>query len=409
MRVPLLSRKKITYFIVFTCLFFLSGHSLSIVVSMPITFAVVFIGIINCFLLNNKIPKIRLSKDSWFIYLLAIALFLSTVFNIFDTPFIDVLMFLLRVLFAYYVAILIGFKDFLNIYCRTMVWLSIIAIVIFFLESFGVSVPAYSYVSLNGYTYKTIFVCTWLPQKNAVMGPFWEPGMYSSFAIFALLLESFFKDQKLNWLHIIVLCLGIYYSKSTAGYLLLIIVFYMLWAIRHKHNPIIDGVVLVLCVAGFVYSDVIFQFLIKTNENVFWKLMGGNITTNTRLYSPVILFKIFLQDPLFGSGISRVITLYNQYKPVYNIDSLTSTSAYYIGAFGIWGIGYTVFMVSGVFQQRQWSVMTKVLLLVLLLLIVNKEPHYSMCLTYLLLFYLNRNNLVNSIMTKERGESYERF
>ena len=56
------------------------------------------------------------------------------------------------------------------------------------------------------------------------MSIFWEPGLYSSFLIFALIFELCFKKTKTNFVNIAVFISGILIAQSTAGYLLLVII-----------------------------------------------------------------------------------------------------------------------------------------------------------------------------------------
>ena len=139
------------------------------------------------------------------------------------------------------------------------------------------------------------------------------------------------------------------------------------------------------------FSNQIIEMLVDWKYEVFWKLAEQTMTFNTRLFSPIACLRIFLQSPLTGLGMSYATAQYNLYKSVLGMDALTSTSAFMLAAFGIWGIAYTVFLCRGAWRQRQFSVITRILLCALLFMIVNKEPHTSILFTYIMMFYLNKN------------------
>lgn len=382
--------ENIAYAFIFIGLFFLSGHSLSIVTSAFLKGVFLAVGFIGCIIIN---PKLKVRDDNaWFLLLTTIGVVLSFVMNIASNHIIDIVIFLGRLILAYYVVQLLDFDYFSEKYCSLLTIVTVIAIAVWAANELGVTIPSYTYRSLNGIEYKTILICSWQPQQNTLMGPFWESGLYSSFALFALFLENYSLDRKIKLHRLVILAIGIYLSKSAAGYLLFFVCLYIMWAMRHKHNAILDLIVIILSVIGSINSDLIFQYLASTNENVFWKLVGSNITSNTRVYSPIVCLQVFRNNFPFGAGLDHAIELYNVYKPIYHIDALTSTSTFYLAAFGIAGVGYSILMISGIKKQLQWSTVTRLLVFTLIFLIVNKEPHYAMCITYIILFYLNKTD-----------------
>jgi hypothetical protein len=85
---------------------------------------------------------------------------------------------------------------------------------------------------------------------------------------------------------------------------------------------------------------------------------------------------------------------------------LTSTSAFLLAAFGIWGASYTLHWIAAVLKQRAMPVMIRSFILVMVLCIVNKEPHYSMLMTYCIMFYWGDQGkmlLMRRIQTAQTG------
>lgn len=99
-----------------------------------------------------------------------------------------------------------------------------------------------------------------------------------------------------------------------------------------------------------------------------------------------------------GNGLSLAIDRYNILKTAVDgnlaIDSLTTTNVFFLSAFGIWGIGYSIGWVVGIMKAGHFSIMTRLLLFILFMVILNKEPHYNLMITYVILFYLCKENFV---------------
>ena len=371
-------------------MFFLSGHSLSIISSPKVKILFILLTIFGCFIIHPKIEiKKNLSDKKIFIVLIFTGILLSQIFYMRYNPIAESFMLMGRILAAYYICVCIEENEFYNIFSTLLGILTIVALVVHFLVEYNIPVPNYTYVSAKGFIYHTIGICTWEEMSNELCGPFWETGLYCSMAIYALICEYCLKKEKSRkWIMVILVC-GIFVSGSTAGYLLLALTIYIIVFSKRKHKWIIDVVTMIIVILVFIYWEPLVQILYNWKPDVFWKLTEESVTINTRLYSPIACLSVFLKNPLFGFGQNYAIDHYNLLKPLYGIDSLTSTTTFMMAAFGVFGISYTYLMFKAVFKQKQYSLNIRVLLFILFFIIVNKEPHTSIILTYIMLFYLS--------------------
>ena len=353
------------------------------------------LGFIACALLCPiiRFPQ-KIKAEGIFVICIVIGAAMSYVLYRNQNVWLDPLLVIAKIGLAYLITQRLSFRQYATLFSNTMAFLSGVAIFIYVLLQAGISIPSYTYTGLNGRTiYHTIWLCSWAERIGAgsVMGPFWESGLYSSMAIYALLCEGCFTGQKPRKLLMAIILIGIYLSNSTAGYILAILAMYIIVFQSRKYHTVFDFMTLLIMALIVFFSNQIIEMLVDWKYEVFWKLAEQTMTFNTRLFSPIACLRIFLQSPLTGLGMSYATAQYNLYKSVLGMDALTSTSAFMLAAFGIWGIAYTVFLCRGAWRQRQFSVITRILLCALLLMIVNKEPHTSILFTYIMMFYLNKN------------------
>jgi hypothetical protein len=106
-------------------------------------------------------------------------------------------------------------------------------------------------------------------------------------------------------------------------------------------------------------------------------------------------FKIFMENPVFGAGFSGATNLFVQNQVQYKADSQTSTSLYMMASLGVGGILYTYWWVKGILKMRGVSIISRIIILVIVLSILNKEPHSVLLATWMIMFLF-------TAMTKEQ-------
>tara|TARA_B110000879_G_C11150446_1_gene504327 strand:- start:1429 stop:1869 length:441 start_codon:yes stop_codon:yes gene_type:complete len=105
----------------------------------------------------------------------------------------------------------------------------------------------------------------------------------------------------------------------------------------------------------------------------------------TRLASPLILFQLYSDKPIFGWGLNGALEAYISSNQ--NI-SLTSTNAYLMAGLGLSGVLYILIPVIGIIRISSLTLFVRLLLTVSYFFIVNKEPHVYFTLTNCLLFFM---------------------
>ena len=100
------------------------------------------------------------------------------------------------------------------------------------------------------------------------------------------------------------------------------------------------------------------------------------LTASTRLEAPVINLRLFLEDPVFGLGLTEASEAYAQEVMLRaSVDAQTSTSTFYMAAYGFLGIALSLLPAIGVARLKNLSFVQRIILITLLYMILNKETH----------------------------------
>ena len=390
-----LKRNVGLFFIIVGCLFS-SGYAVALVSGTTVQLFFLGLTFWGCWLIKapSKYSFCRINKGGLFVvYLfLSLGIVISYFANMFENSFIDHILVLLSMFSALAIASRINMQQFRMIFVNGMVFFTIVTLIVWILIQMGIDIPSYAYDGLNGGEYRTIGLCTWMEADPRFMGPFWEPGLFASFLVLAIIFEICFNDSKPRIPAILICTIGVLLTASTAGYSLLFIVLFI-WFRKNKRFGIIFDLLSILVVL-LLYSNIdkLIMLLADYNPDVFGKLVSGGVSFDTRILSPLACLLVFFKSPIFGHGYSKAIELYNGFKLLFKIDSLTSTSGYMLAAFGICGIAYTIGIMWICFKQVKFPIVIRGLLFLILFFIVNKEPHYHNMLTYTIFCMMARNN-----------------
>lgn len=290
---------------------------------------------------------------------------------------------------AYEISERIDCGRFVNIYETIVLYVTVIALIGYFLVNicgFGKGLP--SFVNINGEEYIGIGVFNLierLPERNCAL--FWEPGLFATALTFALIFELFYQKEQ-SLLRIILFVLGMITANSTAGYVMLVLLLVlasMKIQPRQKLAKILLFVaqiaIIVAAVSVFINLD---NFLVTTglSQNAaFAKLMSGTLLESQRGRAIQDSVASFTQGPLFGNGYLKMAQEMN-----YVAD--TATSAYAMSIFGVLGCGYSAFYITGVIAQRNINLLARIVLLIIVFGILNKEPHLDLLFTWIFGFFL---------------------
>lgn len=304
------------------------------------------------------------------------------------------------------VAIIFDKEIIIDFFVRLLFGISIISLINYIILNTLGYLPFFnSYKSINIYTYNTIYLFNWIDgliDRNC--GIFWEPGIFASFIVMAMQFELFGNRRK-NYIFIFILTLIT--CNSSAGFLLLLILIIELIMLKKKKNPNNNRIkslfnfliFLSMIIIVLNLDNIILPTSLKNNDYIK-KLTFDSISNNTRSKSIEYNLNAFKKNPVFGNGLSSSISFLN--GAVLTPD--TTTSFYLLNTFGIGGILYTIFYIVGLLKtfSKKNSVYKIICLLLIFLIILNKETHYIISFTWLVLFMLQNDNEIKCNMREGR-------
>lgn len=315
---------------------------------------------------------------------------------------------------GFLVAQLIEIKTFFRYISKLVFVFSVIAIffyVFLLLDLGGFSTSIFS-SSRNTYeSYFKIFNVYFLADTNPttrLLSIFWEPGLYANFLALALLYELFFAD-KTAWERVIVFSFCLFLTKSTAGYIIFIIILitYLLKFLKGKALISVTIIFLISIIFVVIFSTKIFDSLAKILPQVFNKLKDFDSgTTKTRLESPLYFLKVFATNPIIGRGFDGSMILYKDFVSGTLVDASTSTFAFIISSTGIFGIIFTLFTFIGFYKtgSEKLNPICRVLLAVIFFLISNTEVQCEI-LFIVAIYFMSIKNLSKYRLRENKYEN----
>jgi hypothetical protein len=360
----------------------------------------IFIGIILFFLYRPM--KINIFKVSYLNIYFMISIFIIFISMLVNLNFIYILTnlkYLALLLFSFYFIKIIDYKIFINYYIKIMLFLVAVSLVPFVLINFF-NLDFLSYmpiaVNTNGVIYHIGILFNYYDyNQSRNMSLFWEPSIFSSFIIMALIYEIIY-NKKSSILRIILFTLGLLSTGSSGGFLLMPLVI-LLFVIKNKgilYSLFIQSTALLIVIYLYYNISELLMFLVNLNPMVFSKFTREESSSvSERSDSPIINIDLFINNPIFGNGLGKVDELYSSF-----MIAQTSTSTYFLAVFGIFGIFYTISILYGAYRQKQLNIIARVLLFTILLVIVNKESHANFVLTHIMIFYLLNNDTKKYIL-----------
>ena len=306
---------------------------------------------------------------------------------------------------GYFIATHFSFDGFVKWYLRIMTVVTVASLIGYLLLNNTELLdwlPKVSNIKDFEYGVGVIFnYITVVPDRNC--GMFWEPGLFASTLIIALVFELVFKKDKVSWVRVILFGATIFTVNSSAGFVLLFFTVMLLFARNLKIKNIYAWWV-PIAVVGLAASVVLLlniETIISTTslaENEYFeKLLSENVLESSRTEAVKHNLEVFSSDPIFGVGYIEAAERMEHVAD-------TSTSTYLLSVYGIPGALYTIFWIVGIFKQRK-NVFVKIILLAIFLLIINKEPHQNLAYSWIILFFLLKDTESADSCVADGGEN----
>ena len=372
------------YIICFLIFYILSGSPYMTVYSNIRN--IIYIGILLLVLsLNLRIRnKTEIENETILISLCLICIIIGLIHNEAIMLYISLCA---TFVFSYLFSKACSMKYFVKIFQEIFIRISIVDLLFYFVLQYIGQFSAFpEIVNSNGVVYKIGFIFNYMknvPIRNC--GVFWEPGLYATAIIISLLFEYIFVER-MSYFRIIVLHICMFTTFSSAGIVLLLICdLLLLKEILYKFMEkriaiVVLSVFLVALVILLLNSDSVLIALGLNNHEFYYKLMSSNTKNSSRVLAISHNMELFRTNPLLGAGIVK------SYANTHLVED-TSTTTFMMSELGIIGVIPTIGIIYSVFKQHI-SYIEKIIIVVMLLIIINKEPHMNLVLIWTLMFYM---------------------
>lgn len=286
-------------------------------------------------------------------------------------------------------ALVFNAKRFFEIYNKIMkfltLWSCSVWLISVLFPTFIKMFPIISNYESRDYYFVIFSNVSYFENISRNLGIFREPGVYTIFLIVALIGEILILDNKWKKLNIVLFCIGLFTTLSTAGYILLfaLAAYYLLI----YHDSIKESVIILIAILlGFLVAyqfgmlDMVFEkFSDGTNTYGSWFSRMSSITENV---------EITLANPVFGIGRYALYDITLAVDGVYTADANTNTiligSAAYGVVFGILTLLSCLRFSYYICKKRIFS--TIVIFLILIAALSNEDMGQNY-LYYLIVFY----------------------
>lgn len=351
---------------------------------IAVIFAVLFV--------NKYKKKYKCSFYSLSVIVFFLMIFLTWITHINEslTPYIEIAGF---IFIAYFITQIFSFKTVIDVYLKVLTLVATVSLFgHFLLNNTDLLNNLPKLTNVNGKAYGIGIIFNYLvefPRRNC--GIFWEPGIYASFLAIAIIFELCFKKSSVNWFRIILFFVTIITSSSSAGFVLFgfCIMLLITNLFKQKKNIFVNifGVIalIVLAVLLINLETIILNNPTLSNNIYVMKLLPENAMNNARYLGLLHNIELFMESPISGCGFYTVI------KRMAHVADI-STSTYLMSIFGILGLFYTVCWFVGIFRQKHLSIYSRIVIFMSFMVILNKETHIMIILTWIIMFGLLKEN-----------------
>lgn len=354
--------------------------------SLAVSMAILFIPIAEYIMANGL--KIKVTT------LLLVLMFLPPFFrDVYNYKYgISVIAFIVTALM---VTKVVPFERFAYLYTHVIFAIAIISLIGYWVVNFtSIQLPFITMDSaMEGVSYKIGFVYNYLPyQKDRNCGVFWEPGLFSTHLVIAYLLTMKNKPNG-ALLYKVIFILTVLTTKSSAGYCLILLclilemTIHFCSGISKKQTIFSFCIVFVLLLAAIFVStneEMMSSILLGSGSGggitkILGKLQIGKVFSSQRGSAISFWLTQFIENPVLGRGFVRI-------NEEYIWD--TCTNFMFLGGCGILGFTYTYCWIKAITRIKSANASSKLLIIGIVFIILNKEPHAKILLTWMILFYL---------------------
>lgn len=385
--------RYLLFFITIITVIFNSGYVLMMTGKYNPIYLLVAITILLILICFTKIKNVSIIMNYYYMSFIMLLIFMiiTYVINVeFDSTFLYVNMFAVLIM-SFCISWLIEMSTFINIYIKCLKYITIISLFFYFIENFLNIRLNFPIISTANASYKNgIVFFQLIGLENRNTGIFWEPGLFASFLIVGMVFEISFKKLKASYSNLFIFFIGLLTTNSTAGYMLIPLVFALFISENFKgyHRVLLWISITFVGITFYLFYDQLILYLVKSNPDLFLKLINNSSNSTTRTNGPLLNIDIFKQKPFFGVGFSKATEDFIKRAASWNADSQTSTSTFYLAAMGMPGLIYSLNWIKGTLSLKNKNLLSKITIFIIFLIIINKEPHTGLVVTNCLMFFL---------------------
>ena len=336
------------------------------------------------FLIKKPEERIIYTNNVIIVWFICFALLLSVLFNS-DSLLGGTTTIIIEIVTALLIVKKTSFKKFTDIYVDIIFLITVYSLIIYVLIHVGFLFPSIIY-NLGDSPIYTSAGCIFFKVNDFYRnsGIFREPGMYMIYINLCFIFKLIQNEKMTIW-QLVVFCTGIFTSFSTAGIIVLFILFiiYML-NMSKKHNKVLFviiflGVVFFICSSEFMDSMVFHKF----NES------EENASFLARISSVLIPSSIFIDNPLLGCGFANFEKEYVEHSIKlygFNIGISNSTNTIF-NTFAVLGVIPGSFLLLSLYKFSSKINNAKLLLYGALLLMFSNESMFYSIIVYIILLF----------------------
>ncbi len=311
------------------------------------------------------------------------------------------------IFFSFFITQIFSIEVFAKMFNKIICFLSFISIICFFIEAIDHSFFSFAprVYNISGYGFQNLFLYI---QSDAGFslrnyGIYREPGVFQIFIIVALLFEIYcFKQIDIK--RIIVLSITLLTTLSTTG-VIAFIVWIILFLFKNKlfvKTIRIKYIVCLMVMVSLLVGLLLFSFN-SFFDTVFGKFNLENASFLARLSSVVVNIKIWVENPVFGVGLTNVENLYiqesNNIFGVFIKDN-TNTILVQYAVFGmLFGILWTLGYLKAACALGKSKIERILIFLIIIILSVGEDLSFSplgnVLMIYGLMYFEKSNSKKN--------------
>ncbi|MBU3878753.1 O-antigen ligase family protein [Faecalicatena sp. AGMB00832] len=243
---------------------------------------------------------------------------------------------------------------------------------------------------LPGYTISWFHTWGWgyIFGRNA--GPFWEPGAFQGYIILAILFIFNKRKLKGNYPVLAILAFTVLTTMSTAGYILLGIMFayFVVLYSQESNKKSKDLIFTIIKIVLLLAIAVVAIQYILTSNTVTNKFMSSNESYARRLLDIVSSWDIVVKRPLFGYGIMSV-----KLVSVWNSFGMTGNSSGIFAALQFFGVFFGTVLIIKMFwgAVRTYQNLNRVIIIAIFFLLFMTESLITYPIYMGFMYFTNRN------------------